>query len=264
MKYLFILLFPTFCFAQSDTLQVSVKDIDSNGKATITTTIINTMNAKQATLVSGSNIKTINGSSILGSGDLTVSRAAAWGSITGLMADQADLNTALNGKANTSHSHLISDVNGLQTAIDAKAPLNSPSLVTPNIGAATGTSVSVTGDMTSSSGGIGYTTGNGGTVTQTGNKGNAVTINKRTGQITTTTAALAAGAEVSFNVNNSTVSATDIPYVFMSGGGTAGSYSVGVTASGNGFFTVTISNLSTGSLSQALVISFIVLKGTTN
>ena len=34
------------------------------------------LNAKQATLVSGTNIKTINGSSVLGSGDLTVSGGA--------------------------------------------------------------------------------------------------------------------------------------------------------------------------------------------
>ena len=33
------------------------------------------LDAKQATLVSGTNIKTINGSSVLGSGDLTVSGA---------------------------------------------------------------------------------------------------------------------------------------------------------------------------------------------
>jgi hypothetical protein len=31
--------------------------------------------------------------------------------------------TALNGKANTAHSHAIADVNSLQTALDAKAPL---------------------------------------------------------------------------------------------------------------------------------------------
>ena len=34
--------------------------------------------------------------------------------------------TALNGKANTSHSHAVADVTGLQTALDGKAPLASP------------------------------------------------------------------------------------------------------------------------------------------
>jgi hypothetical protein len=73
---------------------------------------------KQATLVSGSNIKTINGSSVLGSGDIVVSGSAAWGSITGTLSSQTDLQSALNGKANTSHTHAISDVTTLQTELD--------------------------------------------------------------------------------------------------------------------------------------------------
>ena len=56
---------------------------------------------KQDTLVSGTNIKTINGSSVLGSGDLTISTSASWGSITGTLSSQTDLNTALSGKAST-------------------------------------------------------------------------------------------------------------------------------------------------------------------
>ena len=53
----------------------------------------------------------------------------------------------------------------------------SPALVTPDIGVATGTSLSVTGGITSSgSAGIGYTTGSGSTVTQTVNKNNTVVI----------------------------------------------------------------------------------------
>lgn len=44
----------------------------------------------------------------------------AWGSITGTLSTQTDLQTALNGKANTSHGHTIADVTGLQTALDGK------------------------------------------------------------------------------------------------------------------------------------------------
>ncbi len=55
---------------------------------------------KQNTLVSGTNIKTINGSSVLGSGDLTVASSASWGGITGTLSDQTDLNTALNARVN--------------------------------------------------------------------------------------------------------------------------------------------------------------------
>jgi hypothetical protein len=59
---------------------------------------ISEWDAKQNALVSATNIKTINGSSVLGSGDLTVSGVAAWGSVTGTLSAQTDLQTALNGK----------------------------------------------------------------------------------------------------------------------------------------------------------------------
>ena len=60
------------------------------------------LSGKQATLVSATNIKTINGSTILGAGDLAITASAAWGSITGTLSAQTDLNTALGLKANTS------------------------------------------------------------------------------------------------------------------------------------------------------------------
>jgi hypothetical protein len=68
---------------------------------------------KQDTLVSGDNIKTINGASVLGSGNLSVSSAAAWGGITGTLSSQTDLNTALNAKQDTLVSGTsIKTVNG--------------------------------------------------------------------------------------------------------------------------------------------------------
>lgn len=56
------------------------------------------IDTKQDTLVSGTNIKTVNGNSLLGSGDITISGGVAWGNITGNIASQADLQTALNNK----------------------------------------------------------------------------------------------------------------------------------------------------------------------
>lgn len=54
---------------------------------------------KQDKLVSGTNIKTINNTSLLGSGNISISGGASvWGSITGTLSDQTDLNTALDGK----------------------------------------------------------------------------------------------------------------------------------------------------------------------
>ena len=56
------------------------------------------LDAKQATLVSGTNIKTINGTSVLGSGNIAISSAVAWGGVTGTLSNQTDLQTALDGK----------------------------------------------------------------------------------------------------------------------------------------------------------------------
>lgn len=53
--------------------------------------------------------------------DLATPASVAWGSITGTLSNQTDLNTALGGKAATVHTHAISDTTGLQTALDGKA-----------------------------------------------------------------------------------------------------------------------------------------------
>lgn len=50
------------------------------------------------TIVSGSSIKTINGNTLLGSGNLVIGGSSAWGSITGTLSDQTDLQTAINAR----------------------------------------------------------------------------------------------------------------------------------------------------------------------
>lgn len=70
------------------------------------------LNGKQGTLVSGTSIKTVNGSTLLGSGNLVVSGASAWGEITGTLANQTDLQTALNTKANTASLGTLATQNG--------------------------------------------------------------------------------------------------------------------------------------------------------
>lgn len=107
---------------------------------------------------------------------------------------------------------------------------------------------------------FGYATGAGGTVTQLTNKTTGVTLNKLCGQITTNGAALAAAAEVSFTVTDSQVAATDVVVVCVQSGGTAGAYLVTVGAVAAGSFKITISNASAGSLSEALVLNFVVIK----
>ena len=104
---------------------------------------------KQDTLVSGTNIKTINGASVLGSGDLTVSSAASWGGITGTLSSQSDLQTALDAKQNT----LVSGTN-IKT-INSTSLLGSgnvavqPTLVSgTNIKTVNGNSLLGSGDLT--------------------------------------------------------------------------------------------------------------------
>lgn len=113
----------------------------------------------------------------------------------------------------------------------------------------------------SASGGVGYATGAGGSVTQITSKATGVTINRPCGSITTNNAALAAGAIVSFVVTNSVCGVNDTPNIALrSGPATVGTYRYWVSATAAGSFTVTIENRSAGSLSEALVFNFAILK----
>lgn len=111
-----------------------------------------------------------------------------------------------------------------------------------------------------SSGGVGYTTGSGGAVTQLTNKATGVTINKINGAITLNNAALNSGAAVSFTVTNSTVAVTDTPCVAVATGQGGGPYETWVSAVGTGSFQITLRNNSGGTLSDALVLNFGILK----
>ena len=101
----------------------------------------------------------------------------------------------------------------------------------------------------------------GGTKTQETSKSTAVTLNTESGQITLHDAALASGAEVSFTVNNSKIAATDVVVCNHSSAGTAGSYLVQANAIADGSFKITVGNLTDGSLGEAIVVSFVALKG---
>jgi hypothetical protein len=111
--------------------------------------------------------------------------------------------------------------------------------------------------------GIGYSTGAGGTVTQATSKSTGVTLNTVCGQITMNAAALAAGTIVSFVLTNSAIAATDMLILNHVSGGTPGSYSLNARAAG-GSATIDVRNNTAGSLSEAIVIGFSVIKGVTS
>jgi hypothetical protein len=107
---------------------------------------------------------------------------------------------------------------------------------------------------------IGYPVGLGGAVTQETDKATTVVLSKVCGQITMDDDALAAAAEVSFTVTNTTVAAGDVVLVNHSSGGTGGAYLAQANTIAAGSFKITVANLSAGSLSEAIVLTFIVFK----
>lgn len=128
--------------------------------------------------------------------------------------------------------------------------------------AATGVSLAVTGALTSSgTAGIGYASGAGGAVTQATNKSTGVTLNKVTGAITMNNASLAAGAEATFTLTNSTIAATDVAIVNHGSAGTSGAYMVQASNFGVSSCDITVTNLSAGALGEAIVLNFAILKG---
>jgi hypothetical protein len=126
-----------------------------------------------------------------------------------------------------------------------------------------GTNGVTTPDIEINSGSFGYVTGSGGTVTQTTSKSTSVTLNKPTGQVTMNNAALAANTTVTFTITNSVISSGDLLVLNHISGGTAGSYTLNAQSS-SGSATINVRNVTAGSLSEAIVIGFAVIKSTTS
>lgn len=106
---------------------------------------------------------------------------------------------------------------------------------------------------------LGYGTGAGGTVTQITSKATGVTLNKASGAITMNAAALAADTTVSFVLTNSSIAAGDVLILNHISGGTPGSYLLNARSAA-GSATIDVRNITTGSLSEAIVIQFAIIK----
>ena len=115
--------------------------------------------------------------------------------------------------------------------------------------------------------GLGFYTGAGGTVTQATSKATAFTLSKMCGQITTAADALGAATIVSSTWNNSLIAATDVVIINhklnASSLGTLGAYTFNVACLA-GSATLSIRNNTAGSLSEALALNFVVIKGVTS
>lgn len=108
--------------------------------------------------------------------------------------------------------------------------------------------------------GLGFKTGSGGAVTQATNRTTAVTLNTRTGKVTSTADSMAAQAPTTFTVTNSTVAAADTVTVSKLSGDVDTYAWVNSTAAGS--FTVTMFNThATVADTTAFAFNFTVIKG---
>jgi hypothetical protein len=160
--------------------------------------------------------------------------------------DVTNLVSALAGKAASSHTHAPSDITG--TAVITTDPRLSDAR-TPT------TLISASPSL-----GVGYGAGAGGTVSQLTSKATGVTLSKVTGKITTHNAALAANTTVSFTLTNTAIGPDDVLVLNHISGGTGGSYALNAQCA-NGSAVINLRNITAGSLSQAIVIAFTVIKG---
>ena len=106
---------------------------------------------------------------------------------------------------------------------------------------------------------IGYATGAGGAVVQGTSKATAVTLNKACGTITLNGAALAGGTIVSFTLTNSFIESGDVLIINHTSVGTFGAYTFNGRCN-TGSAIIDVRNETNGSLSEAIVIRFVVIK----
>lgn len=107
---------------------------------------------------------------------------------------------------------------------------------------------------------IGYTAAAQGTVTQATNKSTGVTLNKSAGAITMNNASLATSTNATFTLTNSFISSNDtVILTLASGQTTPGSYNVFANALAAGSVSITLRNISGGTLSEAIVVNFAII-----
>ena len=161
-------------------------------------------------------------------------------------ADKTFTDVSTNGFAVTTNGTIIFN-EGRITSLDGAT-----------IGATTPAAVTGTNVLASTT--LGYKTGSGGTVTQLTSKSTAVTLNKINGEIVMHAASLADDATAAFTLTNSTIAATDVVIVNVASVGTVGAYQVTVGAVAAGSCSISVLNVSGGSLSQAIKLNFAVIK----
>jgi len=104
-----------------------VRDVDLNEIKTVVNANATLLNAKQTTLVSGTSIKTVNGTPLLGSGDVTISVSSG---ISGLGTGVA---TFLATPTSANFAAAVTNETGSGTVVFSTSPtLTTPALGTPS------------------------------------------------------------------------------------------------------------------------------------
>lgn len=106
---------------------------------------------------------------------------------------------------------------------------------------------------------FGYAPTTGGAVTQATSKSTGVTLSKPCGAITMNNASLGAATIVSFVLTNTNIAANDVLILNHISGGTPGSYTLNARCAA-GSATIDVRNNTAGSLGEAIVIQFALIK----
>ena len=134
--------------------------------------------------------------------------------------------------------------------------------ITSCTGSPTLTALTATGNIRiTGTGSLGYSTGSGGAVTQLTSKTTGVTLDKSNGKITMeATTAIGIAASVVFTLTNNFIAVTDAVIANIATGGTANAYTVNVLTVAAGSVGLRVTNISAGILSEAVVVSFAIIK----
>lgn len=109
---------------------------------------------------------------------------------------------------------------------------------------------------------IGYATAAQGAVTQGSSKSTGVTLNKSAGQITMNGASLNTLTNVTFTLTNNLITAKDVIIINVaSANATAGAYNAWISSMLAGSCTITLRNITAGTLSEAVVINYAIIHG---
>jgi hypothetical protein len=184
----------------------------------------------------------------------------AAGNIGTLGIDFVALENYTDSVAGSAMKFYTSPIGALTKTLSANITANVSTFVSLS---STGNVVSTGNIYSAGSGTVGYAAGAGGTVTQSGGGGKSagVTLNKASGQITMANNNLGADTSVSFVFTNSTIGTNDLLLLNIVGGvATAGTYNLDANCT-TGSATVTVRNITGGTLGEAIVLRYAVIRG---